>query len=407
MSFLVLLLAVGFALAGSAAYALSPSPYFTTQPRDQAVSVGGTANFEINVSGLYTSYRGNEFRWEVATPDKPNNFKLLKNEVGLPVKIDITPDGVGVSVRDGGRHLELSKVTAEMNGWRIRCSVTTYYQEYNSYTDGYDYTDGSVTSNTVTLTVTGGGTPTPPSQEPTATPQITSQPRSQTAPPGSDAAFSVTATGNALTYQWQKSDNGGAWRDVTDGTYYSGAKTASLTVRNVYVSTDDGDKYRVVVSNATASLTSDAATLTVASSVTPTTPTVSTPSATPSGGSYTSAQSVSLFCATSGAAIHYTLDGSTPTSASATYSGTPISISSTTTLKAIATKSGSSNSSVLTAAYTITKESKESNPPDRDDSDSSGNSSGNSSGGGGCDAGFGAISLMVLAGAAVILRNKR
>ena len=81
-------------------------------------------------------------------------------------------------------------------------------------------------------------------------------------------------------------------------------------------------------------------------------PQVETPTFSPAAGTYTSAQSVTINCATSGATIHYTTDGSTPTTSSATYSGA-ISVSSTTTIKAIAVKSGMTNSQVAAATYTI------------------------------------------------------
>ncbi len=61
--------------------------------------------------------------------------------------------------------------------------------------------------------------------------------------------------------------------------------------------------------------------------------------------------SVSLSCATVGAAIHYTTDGTTPTSASATYSA-PLSLSATTTVKAFAIAAGYTNSAVSSVAYT-------------------------------------------------------
>ena len=80
---------------------------------------------------------------------------------------------------------------------------------------------------------------------------------------------------------------------------------------------------------------------------------VATPSFSPVAGTYTSAQNVTISCATSGATIHYTTDGSTPTSSSTTYSGA-IAISSTTTIKAIAVKSGMDNSAIATAVFTIT-----------------------------------------------------
>jgi alpha-tubulin suppressor-like RCC1 family protein len=59
---------------------------------------------------------------------------------------------------------------------------------------------------------------------------------------------------------------------------------------------------------------------------------VATPIATPGGGTYGSAQSVTLSTTSPGAQLRYTLDLSTPTSNSTLYSG-PIAIGSTTTLK--------------------------------------------------------------------------
>ncbi len=82
------------------------------------------------------------------------------------------------------------------------------------------------------------------------------------------------------------------------------------------------------------------------------TQTVETPTFSPAGGTYTSAQSVTISCATTGAAIHYTTDNSTPTASSTTYTGA-ITVSSTTTIKAIAVKSGISDSDVASALYTI------------------------------------------------------
>jgi len=79
--------------------------------------------------------------------------------------------------------------------------------------------------------------------------------------------------------------------------------------------------------------------------------TVSTPTFSPVGGNYTTAQTVTISCSTSGAIIYYTTNGSTPSASSTMYNGA-ITISETTTLKAIAIKDGTS-SNVATATYTI------------------------------------------------------
>ena len=80
--------------------------------------------------------------------------------------------------------------------------------------------------------------------------------------------------------------------------------------------------------------------------------TVATPTFSPAAGTYTEAQNVTISCATSGATIHYTTDGNTPTASSTTYSSA-IPVSETTTIKAIAVKSGMNNSDVASATYTI------------------------------------------------------
>ncbi|EME62669.1 chitobiase/beta-hexosaminidase C-terminal domain-containing protein [Amycolatopsis decaplanina] len=80
--------------------------------------------------------------------------------------------------------------------------------------------------------------------------------------------------------------------------------------------------------------------------------TVASPTFDPPGGSYPSARSVTLSSATAGAAIRYTVDGSTPTASSTLYTG-PITVSASSTISAIALKSGSANSPVASASYTI------------------------------------------------------
>jgi hypothetical protein len=62
---------------------------------------------------------------------------------------------------------------------------------------------------------------------------------------------------------------------------------------------------------------------------------------------------VTLQTATSGAAIYYTTNGTTPTQSSTLYSGA-ITLSSSATIKAIAVKTGYNSSTIASAAFTIT-----------------------------------------------------
>ena len=72
----------------------------------------------------------------------------------------------------------------------------------------------------------------------------------------------------------------------------------------------------------------------------------------PGGGTYTQPQSVTLSTSTSGATIRYTIDGSTPTSASPAYTA-PIPVPMTKTIRAIAQKAGMADSTVASATYTM------------------------------------------------------
>ena len=81
---------------------------------------------------------------------------------------------------------------------------------------------------------------------------------------------------------------------------------------------------------------------------------IATPVISPNGGTIRTATTVTITCSTSGATIYYTVDGTTPTSSSTVYSGS-FTVSATTTVKAIAIKSGN-ESNVATATFTFTTE---------------------------------------------------
>lgn len=81
-------------------------------------------------------------------------------------------------------------------------------------------------------------------------------------------------------------------------------------------------------------------------------PTAAAPAFSPGEGTYLNSVDVAISSATSGAAIHYTLDGTTPTALSPLYSG-PVTIAETATLKARAFKDGLNPSGTASAKYTI------------------------------------------------------
>ena len=77
------------------------------------------------------------------------------------------------------------------------------------------------------------------------------------------------------------------------------------------------------------------------------------PTLNPAGGSYSTAQSVTISANTAGATVRYTLDGSTPSETAGTMYSGPVTISGTTTLKAIAYESGMQDSTVTSGTYVI------------------------------------------------------
>ncbi len=80
--------------------------------------------------------------------------------------------------------------------------------------------------------------------------------------------------------------------------------------------------------------------------------TTATPTFSPPAGTYTSAQSVTISCATTGATIYYTTNGADPTTSSTVYTAA-VAVVGDLTLKAIAVKDTLTNSAVASAVYDI------------------------------------------------------
>lgn len=108
---------------------------------------------------------------------------------------------------------------------------------------------GNVVSNAAALSVAAAS----------VVPVIVAQPIDTTVTAPGPATFSIVATGSPpLAYQWQLSTNAGAsYADI------AGAATASYALPAT-AAADNGHRFRVIVSNASGSATSNGATLTVA-----------------------------------------------------------------------------------------------------------------------------------------------
>ncbi len=182
------------------------APTITANPQPVTTCEQTAASFSVNAPGA-TAYQ-----WSVRT----------------------TPTGTFTPIADATTStFMIASVSATQNGYAYQVAVTGQC--------------GVSTSTAAVLTVQNK-------------PVITSQPQSATLCLGSNATFTVAATGTSLTYLWQTS---------TDGTTYTTASgtnnAASYTVSNIQVSMNN-TRYRVVVSGTCSpASTSTAAVLTVVS----------------------------------------------------------------------------------------------------------------------------------------------
>jgi hypothetical protein len=190
---------------------------FTAQPSSETVLAGAGASFTAGVAGTPSP----TYVWQVSTDGG-------KTWTGLT-------DGNGIS----------GSATATLS-----IAVATLAQSGDEYEVVATNSAGSITSNSVTLTVQ-------------VLPTLSTQPAGATVPAGATATFTAAAGGTpSPTYQWQESANGGTtWTDLTDQTGISGSATATLSV--TASSSVSGYEFEVVVTNAAGSVTSNPVTLTV------------------------------------------------------------------------------------------------------------------------------------------------
>lgn len=171
--------------------------------------------------------------------------------------------------------------------------------------------------------------------------------------------ISTTTSGAAIRYTTD-----GTTPTSTTGTLYSGPVNVSTTATLKAIAYESGFTDSPVSSAAYTiqSASTPTATPTPRPSPTPTAaatatatgvPVVSAPTFNPPAGTYTSARSVAISTTTAGAAIRYTTDGSTPTASTGILYSGPVTVSVTTTVKAIAYESGFANSPVSSASYII------------------------------------------------------
>ncbi|UJF32362.1 fibronectin type III domain-containing protein [Paenibacillus hexagrammi] len=148
--------------------------------------------------------------------------------------------------------------------------------------------------------------------------------------PGTNVSLSTFAAGAAIYYTTDGST------PTTASTVYSGPITVNgpVTIKAIANRSDWGSSR----------LMTAAYTLNI--------PLTETPTASPAGSEVARGALVTLSTSTNGAVIHYTTDGSTPTSVSTVYDSA-IAINAAMTIKAIAVMDGMADSMVMSEAYTL------------------------------------------------------
>ena len=196
-------------------------PSIGKQPQNVSVKAGEQATFTVAATGTDLKYQ-----WQI---DR-NDGKGFADIAGADRASYTT-----------------SAVDKNCNGYKYQCVISN--------------SAGSVTTGAATLTVTEDVTP--PVQPTVKKPGISKQPQNVSVKAGEQATFTVKATGTDLTYQWQiNRNNGKGFVDIT------GADKASYTT-GVADMLCNGYKYQCVISNSAGSVTTNAATLTVTESTTP------------------------------------------------------------------------------------------------------------------------------------------
>jgi len=181
----------------SATLTVQPSPVISTQP----VSVT-TCDFQTIGFGVVATGTGISYQWQINTG------------LGFVNLTSTSPYGGA-----NGPNLSVANVTSSFNGYQYRCVVTGTCSP-------------AVISSVATLNIN-------------TRPVLTAAPANSTICDGGNTTYAVTATGTALTYQWQM-NNGAGFTNLSNAGIYAGTTTNVLAITGA-TNAVHGTAYRCVV----------------------------------------------------------------------------------------------------------------------------------------------------------------
>ncbi len=264
----------GAVTSNTATLTVNPATMITTQPANQTVCAGQSATFTVAATGAGLTYQWRKNGVSIAGATG-SSFTIASVAAGDAGSYDVVVMGTCGTVTSAAATLTINPATAittqpanqtvcagqsatftvaatganlayqwRRNGVNIAGATGSSFTiapatvgNAGSYDVVVSGTCGAVTSAVATLTVNPA----------TA---ITTQPANQTVCAGTSVAFTVTATGANLTYQWRK-----------NGVNIAGATLSMFMIASA--TAGDAGSYDVVVTGTCGAVTSAAATLTV------------------------------------------------------------------------------------------------------------------------------------------------
>jgi uncharacterized repeat protein (TIGR03806 family) len=267
----------GSVASSNASLTVNAPPSITTQPQSQAVIQGGNATFSVAATGMPPLGYQWQFNADAiagatdatftktnAQPVDAGSYSVTVNSpsgsvtssnallvVNIPPAITLQPQDQILNLGSSASFSVAASGTAPLNyQWQFNSIPISGATDSSYILNQAQLTD--VGSYSVQVTNSAGGvTSSPAALVLNVPPSVTTPPQSQSVNQGSDATFTVVASGTApLSYQWLCNNN-----------VIPGATSGSYTRANVQSA--DAGSYSVIVSNVAGSLTSSASTLSV------------------------------------------------------------------------------------------------------------------------------------------------
>jgi hypothetical protein len=278
---------IGSVTSTAAALTLQFAPQITTYSSSQTVSVGQSATFAVEATGIPAptyQWQKNSVNISGATNSTLTFNNVQITDAGLYTAVvtnvvgSVASPALSLSVNRAGQTISFGTIADKIYPNDSSFALSAVSSSGLPVTFSIISGPATIQGNAVTLTGNGGTVTIRASQGGSTSywpaqdvdrnftvlvmPVITAQPGNLTLIAGQTASFTVAATGApAPTYQWRK-----------NGTNLSGATSATLTLINVAAA--DAGSYDLVASNSAGNVTSTAAILTVnADTSAPTVPT--------------------------------------------------------------------------------------------------------------------------------------